>query len=367
LADFRAPTRLDAARSAQYTDPVLDTSQRLPGEFLGVEKKGTCMQFRYTRAAVVIVGLAVASSACGKYSIGSIRSLKAFKDGLTEYEKGNYRAAVEDFDRAVGFNPEFGYTYFYLGNSYDNQFRPGRKGEPENDAYLPKAVENYRLAIDKLASATDEQGRAFRKLSYEYLIAAYGADKLDDFAKAEPVAKELISLDPNEATNYQALAKLYEDQGRYEDAEAMFIKATEVKSTDPLNFQLLAGYYNRQGEFEKTMAAFQKRADLEPMNPEAWHTIGSYYYDKSYRDKSLARDVAARYVAAGLAAEDKAVAINPKYFEAVTYQNLLIRVQVLLERNPAEQKRLLQKADELREKALALQKEQGTAEAAAKK
>jgi tetratricopeptide (TPR) repeat protein len=323
------------------------------------------MQFRYTRAAVVVVGLAVASTACGKYSIGSIRSLKAFKDGLVDYEKGSYREAVDDFTRAVSFNPEFGYTYFYLGNSYDNLFRPGRKGEADNDANLTKAVENYRLAIDKLASATDEQGRAFRKLSYEYLIAAYGSDKLDDFSQAEPVAKELIAMDPNEPTNYQALAKLYEDQGRYEDAEAMFLKAVEVKPNDPLGFQLLAGYYNRQGEFDKTMDAFQKRADLEPNNPEAWHTMGSYYYDKAFRDKSLSRDVALKYVMAGLAAEDKALAINPKYFEAVTYQNLLVRVQALLERNPAEQKRLLQRADELRNRALELQKEQGAAAAAA--
>lgn len=320
------------------------------------------MQFGYTRAAVLIVGVAVATSACGKYSIGSIRSLKAFKDGLALYEKGSYREAIPEFEESVAQNPEFGFAYFYLGNSYDNLFRPARKGEPENDSYLPKAVENYRLAIQKLANATEPQAIEFRQLSYEYLIAAYGADKLNDFSQAEPVAKELIALEPNEPSNYQALGKLYEDQGQYDEAEAMYRKAIEVKKDDPLGYQLLAGYFNRQGEFDKTMEAFQQRANLEPNNPEAWHTMGSYFYEKAYRDKSLSRDVARNYVMAGIQAEDKALAINPEYFEAVTYKNLLIRLQALYERDPATQKRLIAEADQLRDRALALQAKQGAAQ-----
>ena len=40
--------------------------------------------------------------------------------------------------------------YFYLGNSYDNMYRPARKGEPANDALMQKAVDNYKLASEKL-------------------------------------------------------------------------------------------------------------------------------------------------------------------------------------------------------------------------
>jgi tetratricopeptide (TPR) repeat protein len=319
------------------------------------------MQVRFTSAVVLIVGVAAGSSACGKYSIGSILSLKAFKDGVGLYEKGSYSAAIPKFQESVTQNPDFGFSYFFLGNSYDNLYRPGRKGEAANDANLPKAVENYRLAIAKLANATDPQAIKFRKLSYEYLIAAYGADKLNDFAQAEPVARELISLDPNEPTNYQALAKLYEDQGQYDEAEAAYRKAIEVKPSDPLGFQLLAGYFNRQGEFDKTMEAFQQRANMEPNNPEAWHTMGSYYYDKAYRDKSLARDVAKKYVMAGLVAEDKALAIQHDYFSAMTYKSLLLRLQALYEPSPAVQKNLMAEAEKLRMQAVALEKKQGTA------
>jgi tetratricopeptide (TPR) repeat protein len=323
------------------------------------------MQVRFIRAIVFVAVVAMSAAACGKYSIGSIRSLKAFKDGLALYEKGDYRGAIPRFEESIGHNPEFGFSYFFLGNSYDSMYRSARKGEAENDSLLPKAVENYRKAIDKLASATEPQTQQFRKLSYEYLIAAYGSDKLNDFSQAEPIAKELIALEPGEPSNYQALAKLYEDQGQYDEAEAMFRKAVEVKPNDPGAYQLMAGYFNRQGQFDKTMEAFQHRAELEPNNPEAWHTMGSYFYEKAYRDKSLPRDVAMKYVMNGLAAEDKALAINGEYFEAVTYKNLLLRQQALLERSPAEQKRLLEEADKYYKRGLELQKKQGATAAAA--
>ena len=314
------------------------------------------MQFRFTRIVVLAVGLAVAASACGKYSISSIRSLKAFKDGAGLYQKGAYRDAVPLFENAIALNPEFGFSYFFLGNSYDSLYKASRKGEPENDAMLPKAVENYRKAIEKLSTSAEPQAAQFRKLSYEYLIAAYGSDKLNDFSQAEPLAKELIAFAPNEPTNYQALAKLYEDQGQYDEAEAMFQKATEVKPDDPTGYQLLAGYYNRQGQFDKTIEAFQRRAAMEPNNPEAWHTVGTYYYDKVLRDKSLAKDIGKKYVLNGIKAEDTALALNPNYFEAVTYKNLLIRLQANLD--PANSKSLLIEADKLRDRALALQAKQ---------
>ena len=321
------------------------------------------MHFRFTRMVVLVAGLAVATSvtsACGKYSLGSIRSLKAFKDGAGLYQKGDYPGSAAKFEEAVALNPDFGFSYFYLGNSYDNMYRPGRRGEEANDALLPRAAQNYRLAIEKLAGSEEPQAAQFRKLSFEYLIAVYGADKLDDFTLAEPVARELIAFEPNESGNYQLLARLYEDQGDYEQAEAMFLKAIEVNPNAPLGHQLLAHYHNRQGEFDKTMTAFLKRAELEPNNPEAWHTMGHYYYEKVYRDASVPPEQALAYLAAGLQAEDKALAINADYFEAVTYKSLLIALQANRERNPAEQRRLLAESAELRERAVALQTKQGT-------
>jgi predicted Zn-dependent protease len=316
------------------------------------------MLVRVTRSAALLVVLALAASGCGRYSINNIRSAKAFQDANKLYQKAEYKAAIERYEAAVQLNPDLGFAYFFLGNSYDNMYKPARKGEAENDAHLTKAAEYYRIGIDKLAQSAEPKEQEIRKLTFEYLIAAYGKDKLNDFDKAEPVAKELIAAEPGVPANYQLLGKLYEDEGRFEEAEAMYRKAVEVSPKDGASYSLLAAFYNRQGEFEKTIQAFQDRANVEPNNPEAWHTMGTYYQDKVFRDKRLSNAVALDYTLKGIAAEDKALALNKDYFEALTFKNILLRQRVLYEKDPAVRKQLLADADVLQKQAMEIQKKQ---------
>lgn len=323
------------------------------------------MQVRFLRMAALAVMLSVAAG-CGKYSISNIRSLKAFQDANNLYRKQDYQSAIARYQDALNFNPDLGFAYFFLGNSYDMLYKPTRKGEPENDANLPLAVENYRLAIDKLTGTEDPTEREILKRSYEFLIAAYGPTKLDDFSQAEPIAKEMVALDPDNPANYHALAGLYEAQGMFEEAEAAFQQAVTVAPNDAYNYQMLAGFFNRQGEFEKTMEAFQMRADMEPNNPEAWHTMATFYWDKVFRDKGLSRATQIEYLDAGLDATDRALSINPDYFEALTYKNILLRMRAdpSLERDVNLRRQMIEEADRLRERALEIQAAQA-AEAAA--
>ena len=45
-------------------------------------------------------------------------------------------------------SPEAITAYFFLGNSYDNLYKPARKGEAENDTILTKAIENYKISAE---------------------------------------------------------------------------------------------------------------------------------------------------------------------------------------------------------------------------
>jgi len=325
------------------------------------------MQVRFIRLVLVAVAVCGVTAGCGKYSIGNIRSAKAFQDANGMYKKGEYKGAVERYEDSIRFNPDLGFAYFFLGNSYDQLYRPAKKGDPENDNYLKLAAQHYRTAIDKLATTKDPKEQEIRRYSFEYLIAIYSEDKLNDFSKAEPVAKELINVDPNNPAPYQMLARLYEDQGRFQEAEQFLLQAIDKAPNESTGYQLLAAFYNRQGEFEKTMAAWTKRAEMEPNNPEAWHTIGVYYQDKVFKDKRLARDVARDYSIKGIAAEDKALAINPEYSEAMVYKNILMRHQALYERDPKLQKQLGEDAEKLLQKAMAIQKKQNADAGAAGK
>ena len=109
--------------------------------------------------------------------------------------------------------PDFLAAYFFLGNSYDNMCKPARKGEPENDALMTKAIENYTKAAEL------SKDPLIKRRSMEYIVAAYGPDKLNDPSQAEPIVQKMIQMDPNEPTAYFQLSKIYEDAGRYEEAE----------------------------------------------------------------------------------------------------------------------------------------------------
>jgi tetratricopeptide (TPR) repeat protein len=318
------------------------------------------MQARFTRLAALVLALSVAVAGCGKYSISNIRSAKAFQDATALYTQQDYKGAAPLYEKSVSLNPDLGFAYFFLGNSYDNMYKPAKKDDPDNQALLEKAAKNYRIAIEKLATTTNPKELEVRRNAFEYLIALYGTDKLNDFSKAESTARELIAVDPSDSATYRILAKLYEDQGRFDDAEKEFNAAIQARPNEALGYQLLAGFYNRQGNFDKTIETFNKRAAIEPKNPEAWQTIGAFYQDKVFRDKSLPRATALQYTLKGLENVDKAIALSPEYFEAVLYKNILLKQQALYEKDPAKQKALLAESDVLYKKALDIKaKQQG--------
>jgi len=307
--------------------------------------------------SVTVLALA-AMLAAGCSQLGELQAMRAFKSANQAYSQQNYVEAAKLYEEAVAENPDLAQAYFFLANSYDNQFRPSRRGEPENDVLLDKAVQHYTTAADKLAASESPEDKKLARLSLEYLVAAYGADKLNDPAKAEPVVQRMIQLDPTEPSNYFALAKIYEDAGAYPEAEEMYMKGRDVRPNAPEGYLQLAGYYNRQGQFDKTIEALEARAKMEPNNPEAFQTIAGYYWDETTRDASLNDTQKREYVQRGLEAVDKAIQLKADYVEAITFKNLLFRLQANLEKDPAKQQALIKEADQLRDRANEIRKKQ---------
>lgn len=306
-------------------------------------------RFKAASLAVVLAAVSLALAGCSQFNV--LKGRKAFKEANVLYAQQDYKRAAEKYEVAVANDPNTSSAYFYLGNCYDNLYKPSRKGEAQNDEYLRKAVENYRKCADK------EKDPKLKKLSLEYLVSAYGPDKVNDPGQAVPLIEEMIRLEPTEPSNYFVLSKMYEDAGNYEEAERQLLKAKEMRPNDSATYMQLAGFYNRQGEFEKTMQALNERAEKEPTNPEAFYTIASYYWEKAYRDFRLSDTDKLKYIQLGLEASDKALELKADYPEALTYKNLLLRSKALVVKDPAQQQALLKEADKLRDKAIELRKQ----------
>jgi protein TonB len=147
-------------------------------------------------------------------------------------------------------------------------------------------------------------------------------------------------------------AKRLEDAGDFARAEKAYRDLTQTYPKDPKAFLNLAGYYNRRGDFEKTIAALSKRAQLEPANPEGPYTLATYYWDKAYRDATLDTAQKRDLIAKGMEQADRAIQMKPDYLEALTYKNLLLRLQAATETDQAAQQELIAEADKLRDQAI---------------
>ena len=281
--------------------------------------------------------------------VDQLQAIKVFRDANMFYQRADYEAAATMYEEVIANDPNMMDAYFYLANSYDNLYRPARRGEPDNDQLLVKAIDNYISSVDIQTNS------AMRTLSMQYLVAAFGPDKANDPASSEPVLQQMIQTDPANPENYFALAKLYEDSGLYNEAEQVFLQVLALSADDPIVYLQMAGFYDRNDEFDKLMDALRQRAAIEPDNPEAFYTIATKYWEKAFRDFRLTDEQEEEYVMLGLTEVDKALDLNTDYIEALTYKNILMRMQANLTEDLDLQEQLINQADVLRDRAQELQ------------
>jgi tetratricopeptide (TPR) repeat protein len=313
-------------------------------------------RFRSASAGTValLLGLSATTAGCGQYSFSALSAKKAVKEAHELYKGARYKEAADRYEAAVASDPSLRGAHFFLANSYDNLYKPSRAGEPENDAYMQKAIEWYKKAAEK------EPDPVYRQRAMQYLVAAYGPEKLNNPAEAEPIVKRMIEIDPNEYLNYVELSKIYENAGRYDDAEAQLLKAREVRPKQPEVYAALSAYYNRQGEFDKTVEALNMAADLQSENPQGYQLVAVFFWEKAFKDKRLTPVQQREYILKGIEATDKALKLNADYVDALTYKNILLRMQGNLEKDLKVREKLINEADELQRRANELRKKKAS-------
>ena len=320
------------------------------------------MQNGRSLARFAVVAVLMTPLASCQY-LDQVSAMRTFREANSAYGRGDYELAAERYEEILAIlentsnsdqllNAQLTATYFYIANSYDNLYKPSRRGEADNDMYLEDAIHYYRRASE----ASGDPG--LRQLAMQYLVSAFGPDKANDPASSEPVLRQMILIDPENPDNYFALANLYEQSGLFEDAEAVMLEVRNLRPDDPVVYLQLAGFYNRSGEFELTIDALEQRARIEPDNPEAFYTISTFYWEKAFRDFRITQDEKAEYITAGIAAADSAINLNDRYVDALVYKNILLRMQANMTTDLDEQEALIAEADELRDRAEELQEEQ---------
>jgi len=311
-----------------------------------------------TSHGAIVAALSLSLVGCGQF--GRLKASKHFKDANALYAQQDYRGAAVEYKGAIEADPGLNEAYFFLANSYDNLYKPARKGNPLNDSYLQDALKNYKIASEKLIDEKPET-KLLRKRTLQFMAALYAKDKLNQPDEAEPVVKQLIAMEPNDPGSYFALMKIYEDAGKVEDAEKILEQAQAASPDKTEVWSTSAQFYNRKGEFDKAMQSFQRITQIEPKNPQNFYQMAVFYEEKVRKDFTIKPPQVAEYLAKGMEAVDKALELRPDYFEALTYKNLILRQQASkVEKNPKRQQELIKEADEYQKKAIDTRNRQQT-------
>jgi tetratricopeptide (TPR) repeat protein len=179
--------------------------------------------------------------------------------------------------------------------------------------------------------------RAFRDAKYETAV--------EHFKSAVDLDPELLNAHLYLATAYAAQ---YVPGGESPENKTLgqeAIKAFEtVLQKDPKNLgsvKGIAGIYFQMKQLEKAKEFHMKAAELEPTNPDPYYSVGNINWLLCY-DKSnpLPPAKKAELVEEGLKYLNKAIEIDPNYYNAYFYMNLLYRqkaqviVDQIVEKNP---------------------------------
>ena len=110
-------------------------------------------------------------------------------------------------------------------------------------------------------------------------------------------------------------------------------------------------------DFSKLIAVVQQRAELDSTNPEAQYHVTISYWDEARRGSNLTRAQQHEYVKNGLAAVDRAIALNPRYVDALVCRGLLLRMEAGVESDGGRRNALLDEAAEMQHRAISIKKE----------
>jgi TonB family protein len=120
----------------------------------------------------------------------------------------------------------------------------------------------------------------------------------------------------------------------------------------------LATLANRQGRTADVIEAMRGAAALEPDSAEAQHRFATFCWEYVNRSPAMDSATKLRYIRDGIAGEDRALALKPDYREAMTYKNILLRLQANQIDDPAERARLVAEADALRNRVIEMQRQE---------
>jgi tetratricopeptide (TPR) repeat protein len=251
---------------------------------------------------------------------GSFKERVFLKKGNELYTAQKYEAAIQQYEELLKINPTSWDGNYLIAVSYLALYHPGSE-HPKDKEYAEKGL----AAFEKTLALTPPSPEVREKTEKFYL-------------------------------------SFLDSTGDKDKAIAYLVKQLEVRPNDLALINQIATLYQKKGDFPNALGYFEKRAAMDSGNKEAWYTLGVNCWARSYHGGlAVSQEERETVIEKGIVALDKALAIDPNYFEALSYINLLYREKSKALRQvgkDVEAGQAWAKADEYQKQAIDLRKAQ---------
>jgi tetratricopeptide (TPR) repeat protein len=271
------------------------------------------------------VSVALASTGCSQ-----VRGRRRIQQGNQLYRDAQYADANAAFEEAEKYVPDFWVLWLNKGYNCRQMIIPGAK--------TPESLKASKCALDsfkRLQELKPEDPRG----ELLYIQTLFDADKFEELSK---MYEERYQKNPRDIDNITGLIQVYSKWGKVDEALEWYTKKAEVQANDA-EAQYAVGVFIWQqlmvhgGGPDK--ATFDPRPD--PNHPKAKKIPPPWGVGDLVSQQRV--DLADK----GIEYLNKALALRPKYFEAMVYVNLLYRQKSFAQfDDPPEWQKSVDKAKE---------------------
>jgi tetratricopeptide (TPR) repeat protein len=172
-----------------------------------------------------------------------------WEKAVSLYKQGQYRDAIEEFQKVLAEYPEHSDSWKFVGLSH----------------YQIKEFKSAVAPLEKALALKRKEGRNDPDL-YRALGQSHVA--VSEYEKALPYFETLVRVQMNLATNFYMLGVTYANLNRAEDAAEAFQKAVKLDPKDSDSWYYLGVQHFRNGRLNDAIAALRFGLNSNPRNTE---------------------------------------------------------------------------------------------------
>jgi len=213
--------------------------------------------------------------------------------GKNYYMLGDYKKAIDSFERALALAPTNSEYDLWLGRAW------GQRAQSGGWLSAPGNASKARQYFEKAVALDPHNNEAMNDLFDFYLnapaILGGGMDK------AEAVAKRIATERPPEYQHEEA--QLAERRKQYEAAESHLRRAMELAPDQPGRVVDLASYVAKRGRLQESDALFAQARKIAPHRPRVAFAEARTYIENN-RNLEQARGLLREYLRSNLTPDD---------------------------------------------------------------